>query len=71
MGNFHYDKKGYPRWNDTNELVHRSVSKPKDDEVYEGEFEWMEKIIKKGNKKQRKARKKTKTDKNSVLEVKK
>jgi hypothetical protein len=28
MGNFHYDKKGYPRWNDSDKLVHRTVSKP-------------------------------------------
>ena len=33
MGRFHYDKKGYPRWNDTNELVHRSVARPDNDEV--------------------------------------
>lgn len=33
MGRFHYDKKGYPRWNDTNELVHRTVAKAEDGEV--------------------------------------
>ena len=27
MGNFHYDKKGYPRWNDSNSLVHRAVNR--------------------------------------------
>ena len=27
MGNFHYDKKGYPRWNDSGALVHRTVNK--------------------------------------------
>lgn len=33
MGKFYYDKKGYPRWRDSDELVHRSVSKPRDGEV--------------------------------------
>ena len=33
MGRFHYDKKGYPRWNDSDELVHRTVSKPFGDQV--------------------------------------
>jgi hypothetical protein len=33
MGKFYYDKKGYPRWRDSDELVHRSVSKPNNDEV--------------------------------------
>ena len=27
MERFHYDKKGYPRWNDSNLLVHRTVNK--------------------------------------------
>ncbi|MEK6954352.1 MAG: HNH endonuclease [Candidatus Micrarchaeota archaeon] len=27
MGRFHYDGKGYPRWNDSNELVHRTVNR--------------------------------------------
>jgi len=27
MGKFHYDKKGYPRWNDSGLLVHRTVAK--------------------------------------------
>jgi hypothetical protein len=26
MGGFHKDRKGYPRWNDSNGLVHRSVA---------------------------------------------
>jgi hypothetical protein len=26
MGRFHYDKKGYPRWNNNNRLVHRDVA---------------------------------------------
>ncbi|NMA44911.1 MAG: hypothetical protein GX950_03830 [Candidatus Diapherotrites archaeon] len=25
MGFFHYDKKGYPRWNDSDKLVHKTV----------------------------------------------
>lgn len=33
MGKFYYDKKGYPRWRDSDDLVHRTVSKPTDDEV--------------------------------------
>jgi len=33
MGEFYYDKKGYPRWKDSNKLVHRTVSKPKGDTV--------------------------------------
>jgi len=27
MGGFHKDKKGYPRWNDSNRRVHRDVAK--------------------------------------------
>ena len=27
MGKFHYDKKSYPRWNNNNKLVHRTVAK--------------------------------------------
>jgi hypothetical protein len=26
MGKFYYDKKGYPRWRDTNKLVHKTVA---------------------------------------------
>ena len=33
MGNFHNDKKGYPRWDDSGKLVHRTVSKPSGDQV--------------------------------------
>ena len=33
MGNFHYNKKGYPVWNDSGNLVHRTVAKPKGDKV--------------------------------------
>jgi hypothetical protein len=33
MGRFHYDANGYPRWNDSNALVHRTVSKPKSNQV--------------------------------------
>jgi len=33
MGKFHYNKKGYPVWNDSNKLVHRTVAKPKDGEI--------------------------------------
>ena len=29
MGNFYYDKKKYPRWKDSDELVHRSVAENK------------------------------------------
>jgi hypothetical protein len=25
MGRFHYDDKGYPRWNDSDKLVHKTV----------------------------------------------
>jgi hypothetical protein len=27
MGNTHKDRKGYPRWNDSNRLVHRDVAR--------------------------------------------
>ena len=27
VGRFHYDKSGYPRWNDSGELVHRTVNR--------------------------------------------
>jgi len=27
MGRFHYDKKGYPRWNDSGLLVHKTIKK--------------------------------------------
>jgi hypothetical protein len=33
MGGFHYDEKGYPRWNNTNGLVHRDVARPGRGEV--------------------------------------
>ena len=33
MGKFYYDNKGYPRWRDSDELVHRTVSKPKGSQV--------------------------------------
>jgi len=29
MGKFYYDKKGYPRWRNTDELVHRTVAEKK------------------------------------------
>jgi len=25
MGKFYYDKKGYPRWRDSDELVHKTI----------------------------------------------
>lgn len=28
MGKFYTDEKGYPRWKDSDKLVHRTVSKP-------------------------------------------
>ena len=33
MGNFHYNKKGYPVWNDSGKLVHRTIAKPKGGQV--------------------------------------
>ena len=33
MSNKYVDKKGYPRWKDSNGLVHRTVSKPSPGEV--------------------------------------
>ena len=33
MSNKYVDKKGYPRWKDSNGLVHRTVSKPAPGEV--------------------------------------
>lgn len=33
MGNTFKDKKGYPRWKDSNKLVHRTVAKPKSGQV--------------------------------------
>jgi hypothetical protein len=33
MGKFYYDKKGYPRWRDSDKLVHRTVAKPKPGQV--------------------------------------
>jgi len=32
MGNFHYNKSGYPVWNDSGKLVSRTISKPKGDQ---------------------------------------
>ena len=29
MGKFHYNKTGYPIWNNSGKLVHRTVAKPK------------------------------------------
>ena len=29
MGNFHYNKSGYPVWNDSNKLIHRTIVKVK------------------------------------------
>lgn len=29
MGKFYYDEKGYPRWRDSGELVHRTVARPR------------------------------------------
>ena len=29
MGKFYYDSKGYPRWRDSGELVHRTVARNK------------------------------------------
>jgi|ETN02SMinimDraft_4_1059925.scaffolds.fasta_scaffold1277244_1 hypothetical protein len=33
MGKFYYDENGYPRWRDSDKLVHRTVSKPKGKQV--------------------------------------
>lgn len=33
MGKFHYNKKGYPTWNNSGKLVHRTITKPKDGQV--------------------------------------
>lgn len=33
MGKFYYDKKDYPRWRDSGELVHRTVARPGEGEV--------------------------------------
>ena len=33
MGEFYYDKKGYPRWRNSDELVHRTIAKPKGEQV--------------------------------------
>ena len=33
MGNFHYNANGYPVWNDSGELVHRTIAKPKGEQV--------------------------------------
>ena len=29
MGKFHYNPSGYPTWNDSGKLVHRTIAKPK------------------------------------------
>ncbi len=29
MGKFHYNPSGYPVWNDSGKLVHRTIAKPK------------------------------------------
>lgn len=29
MGKFHYNKSGYPLWNDSGKLVHRTIAKAK------------------------------------------
>ena len=33
MGKFYYDDEEYPRWRDSGKLVHRTISKPKNNEV--------------------------------------
>jgi len=33
MGNFYYDENGYPRWRNSDELVHRTVAEPREDQV--------------------------------------
>ena len=33
MGKFYYDDEGYPRWRDSDRLVHRDVAKPREDQV--------------------------------------
>ena len=33
MGKFHYNPNGYPVWNNTGKLVHRTVAKPKGNQV--------------------------------------
>jgi hypothetical protein len=33
MGRFYYDKSGYPRWRDSDSLVHRTVAKPRSGQV--------------------------------------
>ncbi len=33
MGKFYYDKKDYPRWRDSNRLVHRTIAKPIEGQV--------------------------------------
>lgn len=33
MGGFHRNSKGYPVWNDSGKLVHRTVAKPKGNQV--------------------------------------
>ena len=33
MGRFHYNPKGYPVWNNSGKLVHRTVAKPKGNQI--------------------------------------
>ena len=33
MGKFYYDNKDYPRWGDSGQLVHRTISRPSYGEV--------------------------------------
>ena len=33
MGKFHYNPSGYPVWNDSGKLVHRTIAKPKGSQV--------------------------------------
>ena len=33
MGKFYYDENDYPRWRDSDELVHRTVARPRGDQV--------------------------------------
>ncbi|MBT3406435.1 hypothetical protein HN419_04670 [Candidatus Woesearchaeota archaeon] len=33
MSSFYKDRKGYPRWSDSDKLVHRTVARPRGDQV--------------------------------------
>ena len=33
MGRFYYNPKGYPVWNDSGKLVHRTIAQPKGDQI--------------------------------------